>query len=35
MRLDPSLVVGAPEAETADDGGRDELRSQDGVDCGT
>lgn len=33
MRLDPSLVIIAPEAEAADDGGYDELRGQDGVHC--
>lgn len=31
MRLDPDLVVGAPEAEAADDAGHDELRGQDGI----
>ncbi len=35
MRLNPSLVVLVPEAESADDGGRDELRGQDGVHCDT
>lgn len=33
MRLDPGLVVVAPKAESADDGGHEELRGQDGVNC--
>lgn len=33
VRLDPCLVVVAPEAESADDSRHDELRGQDGVHC--